>query len=133
MAERLVVDHAYTSQAYPNNIIVEVDGEYYLIPSRERTNNELSSFRKISKAAIEDNSEELPNYRYILKNLEKRSGYDITIGRAISKREFDELKTKWSLTAEDISEPFEYELGGIYGEKYLQRKVLKHQVDRRDE
>ena len=73
MAKRLVVDHAYTSQAYPNNIIVEVDGEYYLIPSRERTNNELSSFKKISKAAIEDNSEELPNYRYILKDLEKRS------------------------------------------------------------
>ena len=38
MAERLVVDHAYTSQAYPNNIIVEVDGEYYLIPSRETMN-----------------------------------------------------------------------------------------------
>lgn len=70
---------------------MEVDGEYYLIPSRERTNNELSSFKKISKAAIENNSEELPNYRYILKDLEKRSGYDITIGRAISKREFDEV------------------------------------------
>lgn len=71
MAEKLVVDHAYTSQAYPSNIIVELNGEYYLLPSRRRTSKELSSFKKISKVTIEDSLEELPNYRYILKDLEK--------------------------------------------------------------
>lgn len=118
MMKNLLVDVAYSSKAYPRNIIVEVDGEYYLIPTLGRESNDLASFKKISNNVIaEKNLEELPNYRYATLELEKRIGHNIEVGRPISDKELEDLKKTLKLSDDDISEPFENVKGSIYGEK----------------
>lgn len=122
MKENLVVDCAYTSKEYPNNIIVEIKGEYYLLPTLNRKSNDLADFKKIPNNVIKaKNLTELPNYRYVTKDLEKRTGYNIPLGRAISDKEFEELKQDLNLSDEDVSEPFENVKGAIYGENSEKR------------
>ena len=47
--------------------------------------------------------------------------------------EFDELKQKFNLTEDDISEPFEFKKGAIFGEKYeIKYTCLQIQLDNKD-
>lgn len=116
--ENLIVDAAYEANEYPGNVIVKVDSEYYLVPTLNRTSNDLSSFRKFKKEAIKNKTlVEIPRYRYTTLELEKREGHNIPIGRAITEKELDELKEELHLTDDDISEPFEETIGALYGEK----------------
>ena len=121
MIEKLIVDCAYNMDQYPNHIVVEVEGEYYLLPSRadRRISNDLKKFRKLPKSISDSKTmHEFFNYEYLVNNLEKRSGYNFDDGRAISDKEFEDLKELLSLKEDDISEPFINEVGGIYGKKH---------------
>ena len=121
MEEKLVVDCAFWLDQYPGKIGVQIGDEYYLISTR-RTSNDLKSFRKITK--VEGNGRhDFTNHQYVLFDLEKKSGYDFKLGRAISEKELQELKTSLNLTDKDVvSKPFEMILCAIYGEKY-QKKI----------
>lgn len=121
MEEKLVVDCAFWSDQYPGKIGVQMGEEYYLLPTK-RTSNDLQSFRKISKVEGYGRHDFL-NHQYILFDLEKKSGYEFKVGRAISEKELQDLKKSLNLTDKDVvSKPFEMILGGIYGEKY-QKKI----------
>lgn len=122
MQEKLVVDCAYDLEEYPGEILVKIEGEYYLLPAMNRSCNDLAAFKKMPKELVKHMKKHpFPNYRYINKDLEKKSGYNIKVGRAISEKEFDDLKKELGLTENDISEPFETKRGAIYGEKYAKK------------
>lgn len=129
--EKLVVDCAYTCKDYPNNCIVEIDGEFYLLPSVRRNTNDLNAFKKLPNNVIKNKElVEFPRYRYPTTEFEKKNGIEIKIGRAISDKEFEELKKELKLTDDDISEPFEQVLGAIYGKKSEKRfKAVQIRVE----
>lgn len=129
--ENLIVDCAYTCKEYPNNCIVEINGEFYLLPSVRRNTNDLNAFKKIPNDVIKNKElVEFPNYRYPTNEFEKKDGIEIKIGRPITNKEFDTLKEELSLTDDDISEPFEQVLGGIYGKKSEKRfKAVQIRVE----
>ena len=52
--ENLVVDCAYTCREYPDNCIIEVNGEFYLLPSVRRNTNDLNAFKKFPKNVIKN-------------------------------------------------------------------------------
>lgn len=116
--KNMVVDCAYTCKEYPNNIVVKVDGDFYLIPSMNRATNDLNDFKKLSIEFIKNKIlEELPSYRYPAKELEKRNGVKITLGRPIGKKEFYELKNELNLSDDDVSEAYETVRGAVYGKE----------------
>lgn len=121
--KKIIVDCAYWYDAYPGKIIAELDGKMYLIPTRNRKSNNLSDFRLVKQVIDKECMREFPDYDYITWGLEKRSGYNITLGRAITGSELEKLKKELELTDDDISsEPFEAVKGAVYGEyakKYM--------------
>lgn len=126
--KNMIVDCAYTCTGYPNSIIIEVDGEFYITPSLGRKTNDLDTFKKIRKEVAEGLPlVEIPNYRYPTKELEKRSGIKITVGRSISEKEFNDLKKELHLSDDGISEPYETVRGSIYGPK-SERKLSCVQI-----
>lgn len=113
--QKLTVECAYFLSQYPNNIMVKIDEAYYLLP-HNRKSNELSTFKKVDTDFAEKaNKREFLNSDYFFNYLEKKSGYNIPLGRAISDKEFESLKAKLNLSEEDISSPFENSKGAIYG------------------
>ncbi len=122
LKESLMVDVAYELAEDPRKIIAKVDDEYYLVPTPHRETNDLKTFEKIPKAVIEAKTiRELPNYRYATHQIEKKTGHDVKVGRAISEKELEDLKKSLGLTDDDISEPFETVKGAIYGKKSEKR------------
>ena len=122
LKESLMVDKAYELIEDVRKVIVEVDGEYYHLPTPYRESNDLTTFKKIPKNVIEAKGKrEIPNYRYATLGVEKRTGHDVKIGRAISEKEFEDLKKSLKLTEDDISEPFEEVKGSVYGERSEKR------------
>ena len=123
LKENMIVDCAYASPEYPNNIIVNVDGEYYLLPTLGRTSNDLSQFKKVPSDVIKVKKSlvEIPNYRYVAQELTKKSGFDVIVGRSISEKEFAEIKESLKLGEDDISEPFVEKRGAVYGEENTKR------------
>lgn len=124
MEEKLMVDNAYIFNGDYKHIVVEVNGKYYLIPSLNRKSNDLTTFQEINENVIKNKELcEMPNFMYVTRNIEKKSGHNINIGRSISDKEFEELKNSLKLTEDDISEPFEEKIGELFGEKSV--KIFK--------
>lgn len=132
--EHLMVDGAYRVMGYSGDIVVKIDDEFYLLPALNRTSNDLTKFKKLPKTIVENKElHELLDFEYVTKELEKKSGYEIKVGRAITDEEFDELKQKFNLTEDDISEPFKLKKGAIFGEKYeIKYTCLQIQLDNKD-
>lgn len=109
-----------------DDFLIEIAGEYYLIswhcgkinPEKKRkvTSQEWASQR--AKRATE-----IQEYMYPLMGLEKRNGYNLQIGRAITEQEFAGLKEELNLSEEQISEPFE-DVAGKYMARNGQRSLL---------
>lgn len=132
--ENLVVDGAYRVMGYSGDIVVKIDDEFYLLPALNRTSNDLTKFKKLPKTIVKNKElHELLDFEYVTKELEKKSGYEIKVGRAITDEEFARLKQKFNLTEDDISEPFEIKKGEILGEKYaIKYTCVQIQVDNKD-
>ena len=132
--ENLVGDGAYRVMGYSGDIVVKIDDEFYLLPALNRTSNDLTKFKKLPESIVKNKElHELLDFEYVTKELEKKSGYEIKVGRAITDEEFDELKQKFNLTEDDISEPFEFKKGAIFGEKYeIKYTCLQIQLDNKD-
>ena len=132
--EHLMVDGAYRVMGYSGDIVVKRDDVCYLLPALNRTSNDLTKFKKLPKTIVENKElHELLDFEYVTKELEKKSGYEIKVGRAITDEEVDELKQKFNLTEDDISEPFKLKKGAIFGEKYeIKYTCLQIQLDNKD-
>lgn len=126
--KKIIVDCAYWYDAYPHNIIAELDGKMYLIPTHNRKSNNLSDFRLVKQVIGKECMREFPDYDYITWGLEKRSGYDIVLRRAITGKEMEELKKEFSLTDDDISEPYESVKGEVYGKYAKKYKCIQVKV-----
>lgn len=120
MNNNLIVEKCWDIKMM-NDFMIEINGVYYLISWYSAKVNP-ESMRKVAsqewaKQRVKYASE-IPEYMYPLMGLEKKSGYTIQIGRAITEKEFAELKEQLELSEDKITEPFEDSTGKIYGEKW---------------
>lgn len=120
MNNNLIVDKCWDIKM-ANDYLVKIDKEYYLIKCNHRKVNS-DTMRKVAsqewaKQRVKYASE-IPEYMYPFMGLEKKNGYNIQIGRAITEKEFTELKEQLELSEDKITEPFEDSTGKIYGEKW---------------
>lgn len=114
----LIVDCAYEAPEYPGNIMIEVNGEYYLLPVPFRSTNDLKAFKKLDKNIIANKClKEISSYRYPTNQIEKKDGFDLGIGRAITDEEFTALKKELNLTEDEISDSYTETLSAIFGKK----------------
>lgn len=104
-----------------NDFLIEINGEYYLIKWNCGKVNS-NSMRKVASQEWAKqrakHADEIVEYMYPLMGLEKKDGYDVEIGRAITEQEFAELKERLDLSEDKISEPFTNSVGSIFGEKW---------------
>lgn len=108
---QVIVDNMYSFPNLPMNYVVEIKGEFYIIYNG-------GTLKPISKMYAEKvNKEVCPDHLFILNNLYKRSGFEVSLGRAITAEEFEEIKKQYHLTEDDITEPFDETKGEIYGEQ----------------
>lgn len=120
---KMIVDHIWLDPRYPTTPIAEIDDVYYFIPSPSQLiDNKLNAkhLRPImTKPAI--TSTEVPKHWYpMFYGCTRRGGYGMEIRRAITEQEFEEIKTRFKLTEDDISTEFTDVRGAIYGKQYQQ-------------
>lgn len=113
--QRMVVDCAWhvSSQTH---VLVSVDGEYYLIQSNGSSCKNCKKVVKQWAVAAIKNGNKLQDYEYVVYGLEKKDGYDVKIKREMTEEEFLELKERFGITEDQVSDPFETTVGDIYGD-----------------
>lgn len=120
MIKELTVERAW-STLKNNQFLFQIEDKYYMAPYRPNKGIDiLKNAREIPEKTVKNHSNisEFMDYEYIMYGLEKRSGYNVKLGRAITEQEWEELKQRLQLSDDDISEPFSDVKGDIYGEKY---------------
>lgn len=120
---RLIIDNLVL---WKDRVLYEIKGQYYYTSHKpfvlQSEGKRLGDFLVPYLGYVANDAKGflvLPQYRYVSNNCVPRNGFTIPLGRAITKEEFDELVEHYHLTEEDITEPFEDTLGGIYGEEYM--------------
>lgn len=115
---KLIVDGLYYDPRYVYRYVVDIQGDYYLLP-REPIMEKLTG-EQLTPIAQKLSPDAMPeaDYVYFLNKLVPRNGFDIKLGRAITKSEFAKLKARCNLTENDISAEVVDTIGAIYGEKY---------------
>jgi len=123
----LIVDELYFDPRYPNNPVVRIRENYYMLPGGTQKpipENKLKTFK--TKPAEKSRKAEKA-FEFFMQHTMPRKGFEVTVGRAATPEEFEEIVEKYGLGEEDISKEFEDTLGGIYGEKY-QQTIKSRQV-----
>lgn len=114
----LIVDKLLWDERVSNKLIVMIGDKFYLISynfsSEKRTADELTPIKNRSYKK----AREMMQSDYAIRKLVPRGGYVIEIGRAITLEEFDEIKKRYSLGEDDISNEFVDVVGRIYGKNY---------------
>lgn len=116
--DNLIVDKLLWDERVSNKLIVMIGDKFYLIPSNfsteKRTADELTPIKNRGY----EKAREMMQSEYAIRNLVPRGGYVIELGRAITPEEFDEIKKRYSLGEDDISNEFMDKKGSIYGANY---------------
>ena len=115
----LMVDAIYFDPQ-GHGYLIRIDDAYYVCPFRLNTMDKPPQKQdlRMSLKSYGD-LEEVPDYVYMMCFCERKSGYEVKIGRAITSEELEELH----ISPEDMTEPFMDTKGDIYGPKY--RKEFK--------
>ena len=114
----LVVDELLFDPRYPTCAIIRIENDYFMVrnqspkPLREC---DLRPFK--SKPAVKSRKVIYDNEFYF-RHMMPRGGFKVSMGRAITPEEFDEITQEYQLGEEDISKEFDDKKGMLYGEKY---------------
>lgn len=109
--EKRIVDKAW-HLVNEGKVLVDIGGKYYIAFANSRP----IALQEVSETWLKGRTlEEFLDYEYIVRDLEKRSGYNVELGRIITSEELAEVKTKYGAT---VGEPFADQKGAFYGKEY---------------
>ncbi len=116
---KLIVDCIIHDPRYPSNLIVKIGSDYFLTPHILSINKtlHLQDLRPY-RSNISSTAWEAPNYEYVMYHMERRGGYDLAIGRPATQDELNAVISKYNLSEDDISEPFDDTYGALFGAEH---------------
>ena len=124
---RLIVEKIYTDLRC-NGYLFNISGEPFILNfgeshkiDKKTATGDLLKPAHPSKFTLTEKSDvdEIGQWLYVFLNCVPRDGFDVNVGRAITPKEFEELKEKYGLTEEKISNEFVMTIGAIYGKQYM--------------
>lgn len=122
---KLIVDKLYLDPicVNPNKTLTVIKGNLYYLDSNI-THSYKSRLTPLRYGTVSKDAKEAPIYVYSLLKVTRRNGYDIELKRAITPEEFNEFKTKYNLTEDDISNEFVDVKGSAFGSKYAKEYTV---------
>lgn len=130
----LVVDELIYDPSYPTKIVVRINRDYFMIDIAETKKRPIENILPYKKPVDNSWRRGNLNWQFWINGLIPRSGFKVSVGRAITPEEFEEIIKKYGLTEDEISEEFNEVLGSIYGKEYaetirsVQIKVPDHEA-----
>ncbi len=130
---KLIVDNLYLDDRFPNNYIIEINNSYFIAPNNVTYGNRVPSLKisdmlKPMYGRLEKDAMELADYMYVFLDCVPKRGFNVKVGRAITREEFAELKSRFNLDETNTTDEFETSKGGFYGksaEKYFTAVQIK--------
>lgn len=117
----LIVDELIYDPAYPTDVVIRIDGEYYMINTAEARNRPIKNLRPYKKSVNESWERGAHDWQFLINGLIPRDGFKVPLGRPITVEEFREVVEKYGLTDAEISKEFEDIIGSVYGDEYAKR------------
>lgn len=114
----LIVDELIYDPAYPTDVVIRIDGEYYMINTAEAINRPIKNIRPYKKPVCNNWYRGTHDWQFLINGLIPRDGFSVNIGRAITAEELREIVERYGLTDAEISKEFDDMIGGIYGEEF---------------
>lgn len=114
----LIVDELIYDPAYPTDVVIRIDGEYYMINTAEARNRPIKNIRPYKKPVCNNWYRGTHDWQFLINGLIPRDGFKVNIGRAITAEELREIVERYGLTDAEISKEFDDMIGGIYGEEF---------------
>lgn len=114
----LIVDELIYDPAYPTDVVIRIDGEYYMINTAEARNRPIKNIRPYKKPVCNNWYRGTYDWQFLSNGLIPRDGFKVNIGRAITAEELREIVERYGLTDAEISKEFDDMIGGIYGEEF---------------
>ena len=114
----LIVDELIYDPAYPTDVVIRIDGEYYMINTAEAINRPIKNIRPYKKPVCNNWYRGTHDWQFLINGLIPRDGFKVPVGRPITVEEFREVVEKYGLTDAEISKEFDDMIGGIYGEEF---------------
>lgn len=114
----LIVDELIYDPAYPTDVVIRIDGEYYMINTAEARNRPIKNIRPYKKPVCNNWYRGTHDWQFLINGLIPRDGFKVNIGRAITAEELQEIVERYGLTDAEISKEFDDMIGGIYGEEF---------------
>lgn len=117
---KLIVDKLWADPRHYDKFVVEISGEFFLMRYRTHNIKEKITETELKPmiGRIAETAVEAQQYLYVMQNCVPRSGFEIELGRAITKSELNDFCKKHNITDDDISEEFIDTAGNFYGKKY---------------
>lgn len=117
----LIIDELYYDPRYPNNPVVRIGADYYLLPSAPTKPIPENSLRKFKTKPAATALKASHGYEFLIYHTMPRNGFEVTVGRTATPEELEEIVQEYGLTEDDISKEFDDEKGAIYGDKYAKK------------
>ncbi len=114
----LIVDELIYDPAYPTDVVIRIDGEYYMINTAEARNRPIKNIRPYKKPVCNNWYRGTHDWQFFINGLIPHDGFKVNIGRAITTEELREIVERYGLTDAEISKEFDDMIGGIYGEEF---------------
>lgn len=116
----LIVDEFIYDPSLPYTNVVRIKDEYFMINTFDKPIKE-SQIRPYKKKVNKNWMRMEYDHQYLLANMMPRGGFSVELRRPITAEEFKELREKYNLSRDDISNEFEDAIGELYGQKYAKR------------
>lgn len=119
---KLIVDGAWNVPSLREATLIDIKGSKFLLrqyPTGNFTGKDVAQkLEPWKNKNIPGFSNPVSDFVYPLMGCVPRNGFNIKLGRAITKEEFLEFCQKYGIGKDDISNVFVGQKGGFYGEKH---------------
>ena len=105
---KLIVDAAYHDPHYPGDYVLIIDGDAYLLPAGRNYQAEsvLEAMRPLKFYSMKNSHEKIMEYEYVFLSCVPKDGFNVQLGRPITRVEFSLLCNEYHITDKDITDEF---------------------------
>lgn len=128
----LIVDSVWHDPHFPTGYVAFINNSAFLLPigkSYSSGESAVKALRPLRFYTKGNNTEKISDYEYPFIHCVPKDGFDIKIGRAITKEEFDSICSQYNITDDNISGKFDDVKGKMYGKYAKTYACVQVRVD----